>query len=350
MNTKDFDYNLPAELIAQTPTEPRDHSRLMTLSRTDNSTHHSNFFELPNYLEQGDVLVFNDSRVFPARLKGVRTKTGGKIELLLLNQLSPGLWRALARPGRSMREGASFKVANREYSLSGEVTQVNTDGTRVVKLSDDRLLKILGVMPLPPYIRQPLNDLERYQTVYTRVAGSVAAPTAGLHFTLDLMERLRSIGVKLTFVTLHVGWDSFRPIKTNDLESHKMHSEYYELNQAAAETINLAKNENRRVVCVGTTTVRLLEQAAIRSAVPSNNNELANELLKAGSGWANIFIYPGYRFQVADGLITNFHLPRSTLLMLTSAFAGRDFVLEAYRTAIKEQYRFYSLGDAMLIL
>ena len=350
MNTKDFDYNLPTELIAQTPTEPRDHSRLMILSRTNNSTHHSNFFELPDHLEQGDLLVFNDSRVFPARLKGIRTTTGGKIELLLLNRLSPGLWRALVRPGHSMRESASFKVTNGEYSLFGEVTEVSADGTRIVKLSDDSLLKILGVMPLPPYIRQPLNDLERYQTVYTRVTGSVAAPTAGLHFTLDLMERLRSIGVELTFVTLHVGWDSFRPIKTNDLESHKMHSEYYELNQAAAETINLAKNENRRVVCVGTTTVRLLEQAAIRSAVPSRNNERPKEMFKAGSGWANIFIYPGHRFKVADGLITNFHLPRSTLLMLTSAFAGRDFVLKAYRTAIKEQYRFYSLGDAMLVL
>ena len=344
MKTSDFDYNLPLELIAQTPIEPRDHSRLMVLSRAEGSIQHRYFYDLPGFLRRGDVLVCNDSRVMPARLYGQRIGAGGRVELLLLTRLSPGVWRALVTPGRRMREGAKFEIRGDvgEAGMSGEILEVEADGTRIVKLGGEENLDRMGVVPLPPYIHEPLADAERYQTVYARVEGSVAAPTAGLHFTPALLDRMRSLGVDAVFVTLHVSWDSFRPVKSEDPSSHRMHSEYWELSPQAAEAINRAKAEGRRVISVGTTAVRLLEQAAALHPGPDGT-------LVAGSGWADLFILPGYRFRVVDALVTNFHLPRSTLLMLTCAFAGRDLVFEAYREAIEQRYRFYSFGDAMLI-
>ena len=346
MKTSDFDYYLPPELIAQTPIEPRDRSRMMVIDRSDLSIKHESFYDLLQYLRSGDVLVFNDSRVFPARLLGRRTGTGGRVELLLLDRLSPSVWRALVRPGRRMGAGVTFEILSAgagETEMSGEVIGVEADGTRTVRLSDDKDLQRVGVVPLPPYIHEPLADPERYQTVYSRVEGSVAAPTAGLHFTSDLLDRVRSMDVETVFVTLHVGWDSFRPVKSEDPSSHKMHSEHWELGQETADAIGRARRDGRRVIAVGTTAVRLLEQAAALGDGPEAP-------LAAGSGWTELFIRPGYRFRVIDALITNFHLPRSTLLMLTSAFAGRDLIIDAYRQATEHHYRFYSFGDCMLIL
>jgi len=345
VKTSDFDYELPKELIAQTPIEPRDHSRLMVVSTSDGSIEHRRFSDLPEYLREGDVLVFNDSRVIPARLYGTRTGTGGRIELLLLDRLSPGVWRALVRPGRRMREGAGFEISGGADGggMSGEVIQVEAAGTRVVRLCGEDSLSSVGVLALPPYIHEPLKDVSRYQTVYARADGSIAAPTAGLHFTPALLERIRAVGAQSVFVTLHVGWDSFRPVKSDDVSAHKMHSEYWELSEESAEAINCAKREGRRVISVGTTAVRLLEQAAALNASDDGP-------LHAESGRADLFILPGYRFRVVDALVTNFHLPRSTLLMLVSAFAGRDLILEAYREAVRDRYRFYSFGDAMLLL
>ena len=343
MLTSEFDYPLPKELIAQTPIEPRDHSRLMVLSRRDGSIEHRHFYDLPDYLREGDVLVFNDSKVIPARLYGHKKETGGKVELLLLQRLSPGVWRSLTRPGRRMRLGATFVAEGDNATIEGEVLEVEDDGTRVVKLSPEEALDKVGVVPLPPYIRQPLQDAARYQTVYARIEGSVAAPTAGLHFTPDLLDGLRRVGVEFAFVTLHVGWDSFRPVKTEDPAQHELHREYWELEKEATETINAAKAEGRRVISVGTTSVRLLEQAA--SLRPAGKAELT-----PSSGWADLFILPGYRFQMVDALITNFHLPRSTLLMLTCAFAGRELVMGAYREAINQRYRLYSFGDCMMMI
>ena len=344
VKTSDFDYDLPTELIAQTPIEPRDHSRLMVLSRAEGTIQHRHFYDLPDFLRRGDVLVCNDSRVIPARLYGRRSKTGDKVELLLLNRLSEGVWRALVRPGRRMREGATFQVpGDDDAGMSGEIIEVEADGTRIVKLVGEERLDRMGVVPLPPYIHEPLEDAERYQTVYARIEGSVAAPTAGLHFTPALLDRVRCLGVETVFVTLHVSWDSFRPVKSGDPSSHKMHSEYWELSAQAAEAISRAKQEGRRVISVGTTAVRLLEQAAALHPGPGGT-------LVAGPGWADLFIQPGYRFRVVDALVTNFHLPRSTLLMLICAFAGRDLVFEAYREAIEQRYRFYSFGDCMVIL
>jgi len=344
LEARDFDYDLPDDLIAQIPVEPRDHSRLMVIGRSDDSIRHHIFHELPQLLRPGDVLVFNDSRVMSARLYGRSSPSGSKMELLLLESKGKGIWKTLVKPGRRMREGALFEIYGGGHRVNGEVITVNGDGSRIVFLSDESCLDEIGVVPLPPYIRQPLDNPERYQTVYSRIQGSVAAPTAGLHFTTELLKRVRRSGIELAFVTLHVGWDSFRPIATGDVYSHQMHSEYWELNQDAANTINCAKIEGRRVISVGTTAVRLLEQAA------SLNVEKAENSLSAGSGWTNLFIYPDYEFKIVDALITNFHLPRSTLLMLTSALAGRNIVLRAYKNAAEHRYRFYSLGDAMLIV
>ncbi len=343
MRTSEFDYHLPPELIAQTPMEPRDHSRMMVVSRADGSIQHRHFYDLPEYLRPGDVLVFNDSRVVPARLYGRRAGTGGKVELLLLERLSPGVWRALVKPGRRMQPGAAFQVPGDGAGISGEVLRVEPDGARVVRLAGEEHLDRLGVIPLPPYIHEPLRDSERYQTVYARVKGSIAAPTAGLHFTLELLQRLDSMGVELAFVTLHVGWGTFKPVKVEDISQHQLHAEYWELGQEAAEAINRARREGRRVITIGTTAVRLLEHAA----------SLCREegaALSPGSGWADLFILPGHRFRAVDALVTNFHLPRSTLLMLVCAFAGRDLVFSAYREAVEQRYRFYSFGDCMLIL
>ena len=340
MKTDDFDYHLPEELIAQTPVEPRDHSRLMVLDRASGNFEHRRFYDLPDYLRPGDVLVFNDSRVIPARLYATRA-SGGSAELLLLRRLEPGRWDALVKPGRRMRQGDTFEASRDGRRITGEVVEVHEDGSRTVELSGEEHLDVLGAVPLPPYIHEPLADPERYQTVYAKTRGSVAAPTAGLHFTPQLLDKLRSQGVETVFVTLHVGLGTFRPVTVDDPESHKMHPEYWELSPDAAEAIGKAKSEGRRVISIGTTAVRLMEQAAAVSVDPN---------VSPGSGWADIFIYPGYRFQLVDALVTNFHLPKSTLLMLTSALAGRDRLLSAYQEAASQGYRFYSFGDAMLIL
>ena len=343
MRTSDFNYYLPEELIAQTPIEPRDHSKLMLVERDQSAISHDRFFNLPKYLRQGDVLVFNDSRVISARLYGSRDDTGNKIELLLLSRLKEGVWRALVRPGRRMRENDYFIIHDRDGNkseMTGQVLEVEESGSRIIKITNEFLIEDIGNVPLPPYIHEKVSDPERYQTIYAKSEGSVAAPTAGLHFTEELMSNIREKGVLTEFVTLHVGWDSFRPLKSENIFDHKMHSEYWHLSNQTAMIINEAKQEGRRIISVGTTAARLLE----------NVFEKQNGYpIREGSGWADIFITPGYEFKVLDGLITNFHLPKSTLLMLTSALAGRDLMLKAYREAVDFEYRFYSFGDAMLI-
>ena len=343
MRTSDFDYDLPEELIAQTPLEPRDHSKLMLVDRDVGALSHDRFFNLPKYLRQGDVLVFNDSRVISARLFGSRDDTGNKIELLLLSRLREGVWRALVRPGRRMRENDSFIIHDRDDNkseMTGHVLEVEDSGSRIVEITNEFLIEEIGNVPLPPYIHEKVSDPERYQTIYAKSEGSVAAPTAGLHFTEELMSNIQDKGVLTEFVTLHVGWDSFRPLKSENIFDHKMHSEYWHLSNETAIYINEAKQEGRRIISVGTTAARLLENVFEKQdGYP----------IREGSGWADIFITPGYEFKILDGLITNFHLPKSTLLMLTSALAGRDLMLKAYREAVDHEYRFYSFGDAMLI-
>ena len=339
-----YNYDLPPELIAQTPIEPRDSSRLMVVNRTERRFEHRVFADLLDYLRPGDVMVFNDSRVFPARMYGVRTDTGANIELLLLQRRSPGVWHTLARPGRRMTPGTAFELRGGTVSVDGEVLEAHNDGSRTVRLSDEGRLDEIGIVPLPPYIQKPLEDPERYQTVYARERGSVAAPTAGLHVTPRIMERVRLHGVETAFVTLHVGWATFRPVQVEEIKDHDMHAEFYRIDEPAAKTINRAKREGRRVIAVGTTTVRLLEYAATMGSGGASN------VVPPGSGWADIFIYPGYEFRVVDALVTNFHLPESTLLMLVSAFADRELMLAAYREAVERRYRFYSFGDAMVIL
>jgi S-adenosylmethionine:tRNA ribosyltransferase-isomerase len=343
LRTSDFDYDLPEELIAQTPIEPRDHSKLMLVDRDVGALSHDRFFNLPKYLRQGDVLVFNDSRVISARLFGSRDDTGNKIELLLLSRLREGVWRALVRPGRRMQENDSFIIHDRDENkseMTGHVLEVEDSGSRIVEITNEFLIEEIGNVPLPPYIHEKVSDPERYQTIYAKSEGSVAAPTAGLHFTEELMSNIRDKGVLTEFVTLHVGWDSFRPLKSENIFDHKMHSEYWYLSNETATIINEAKREGRRIISVGTTAARLLENVFEKQdGYP----------IREGSGWADIFITPGYEFKILDGLITNFHLPKSTLLMLTSALAGRDFMLKAYREAVDHEYRFYSFGDAMLI-
>ena len=337
-----YNYDLPQELIAQTPIEPRDSSRLMVVNRAERRFEHRVFTDIIDYLRPGDVMVFNDSRVFPARMYGVRSDTGAKIELLLLQRRSPGVWHTLAKPGRRMTPGTAFELRGGTVSVDGEVLEAHDDGSRTVRLSDEGRLDEIGVVPLPPYIQKPLEDPERYQTVYSRERGSVAAPTAGLHVTPQLMEKIRQHGVETAFVTLHVGWATFRPVQVEVVTDHDMHAESYHVGKESAEAINRAKREGRRVIAVGTTTVRLLEYAAGLGG--------GSDSVQVGSGWADIFIYPGYEFRVVDALVTNFHLPESTLLMLVSAFADRELMLAAYREAVDRQYRFYSFGDAMVIL
>ena len=347
MRTSDFNYYLPQELIAQTPLEPRDHSRLMVLGRSDNSLNHRSFFEVVDYLRNGDVLVFNDSRVIPARLSGRKADTGGRLEILLLRQLDSRGWEALVRPAKRTRVGSRLELAGDAESGKGqdgviaEVVEAREGGVRVISFSDQSLLEGLGRIPLPPYIRVPLRNPERYQTVYADAAGSVAAPTAGLHFTPQLIDRIRSKGVRCLFVTLHVGLDTFLPVRESNPLEHKIHREYGVLDQETASQLSQARREGRRIICVGTTTVRLVEAAAQAS------NPLS---IQPFQGWVGLFILPGYWFQVVDALITNFHLPKSTLLMLVTAFAGKDAITRAYREAIAQRYRFYSFGDAMLIL
>ena len=333
----DFRFELPEELIAQRPIEKRDESRLMCLDRNTGETCHKSFFELPELLRQSDCLVMNDSRVLPARLLGSR-ETGGAVELLLLRDLGDDEWECLARPGKRTKKGSGIIFGDGE--LAAVVTDVADSGNRLVKFHYDgefnEKLERLGKTPLPPYIHEELEDAERYQTVYSKQQGSAAAPTAGLHFTNELLENLRARGVELCYVTLHVGVGTFRPVKAELIEEHKMHSEYFTIPEETAEAVNRAKKNGGRVIAVGTTSCRALETNASR-------------MTQGLSGFTDIFIYPGYEFKIIDGLITNFHLPESTLIMLVSAFAGRENVLRAYEEAIRERYRFFSFGDAMFI-
>ncbi len=338
MKTSDFDYHLPPELIAQHPLETRDASRLLVVSRSDGSLAHRRFRDLPTLLRPGDVLVFNDSRVIPARLKGVRAGSGGAVELLLLRRLEPGLWETLVKPAKRLRPGAAVDLGS---GLTAEIVAAADEGLRTVRFSDEAKIFGLGEMPLPPYIHEPLADPERYQTVYARETGSAAAPTAGLHFTPEMLKELEAMGVECVYTTLHVGLDTFRPVTAEDPRDHVIHKEYGVVGRDAANAVSAAKREGRRVICVGTTAVRLIEQAAALSQ---------DRPVEPFEGWADLFILPGYRFRVPDALLTNFHLPRSSLLMLVSAFAGRDLVFAAYREAVARRYRFYSFGDAMLIL
>lgn len=340
MKTSDFDYELPPELIAQTPLERRDGSRLMTLNKATGQVAHRHFYDLPSLLRPGDCLVLNNSRVLPARLIGQREPGGGAAEVLLLTDKGGKVWECLVRPGRRLREGARVSFGNGE--LTAEVVQVLPDGNRLVRFDYDgiflEVLERLGKMPLPPYIKEELHDQERYQTVYSKEVGSAAASTAGLHFTKDLLREIETMGVKVCYVTLHVGLGTFRPVGEENLEDHDMHSEYCTVPQSTADMINETKAKGGRVICVGTTSCRTIESWAAE-----------NGTMKASSGWTNIYIYPGYRFKVMDALVTNFHLPQSTLIMLVSALAGRENVLTAYEEAVRERYRFFSFGDAMFI-
>jgi len=339
MKTSDFDYKLPLGQIAQTAIEPRDHSRLMVLSRKDGNMEHRYFYEVGDYLRSGDILVCNDSRVIPARLLGRKVDGGAKVELLLLRKLERGIWETLARPGRRLKAGTKLELGEGSI-IEAQVIEKKETGTVIVTFPDEEALEKAGDVPLPPYIHTPLNNPERYQTVYAQEKGSVAAPTAGLHFTPELMNRLQGKGVRFVFVTLHLSLDSFRPVQVDDPAEHVIHKEYGELTPEVARELNQAKAEGKRVVCVGTSAVRMLEHAA-------RGNE---DGVKPFTGWVDLFIRPGHRFKLVDALITNFHLPRSTLLMLVSAFAGRELILRAYREAMGLGYRFYSFGDAMLII
>ncbi len=344
MRTADFDYPLPRELIAQAPIELRDHSRLLVVDRTRDTLAHRFFYELPYLLRAGDLLVLNDSRVVPARLYGWRADTGGHVELLLLRRESPGVWQCLGKPGKGLRPGVRVAF---DQGLEARVIDAYDDGLRLVELNDETLVERVGQVPLPPYIHTPLEDPERYQTVYAGRTedkrGSVAAPTAGLHFTQELMERLKAAGVEMAFVTLHVGLDTFRPVEEEDPRKHKLHTEFWTVSSETADAVNLARREGRRIVAVGTTSVRVLEQAALLAEARGHAE------VQPGAGWADLFILPGHRFRLVDALLTNFHLPRSSLLMLVSAFAGRKRVLAAYQEAVRHNYRFYSFGDAMLM-
>lgn len=348
MKTSDFDYTLPPELIAQTPIEPRSQSRLMVVNRKSGTVEHRRFFEIADYLQAGDVLVFNNSRVIPARLRGRRPESGGTLEILLLRQLGPNLWETLVKRARSLGKGAVIEITGAasmgnepECKVVALVVGSGEDGSRILEFSDDRLLPALGEIPLPPYIHTPLQDAGRYQTVYAEVSGSVAAPTAGLHFTHELLDTIKSKGIRCLFTTLHIGLDTFRPVHEDDPREHKIHREYGELSQRVADELSQARLESRRIICVGTTSARLVEAAA------QANGPQQIEPLR---GWVDLFIVPGHRFRAVDAIITNFHLPKSTLLMLVSAFAGKDLVERAYQEAIAAEYRFYSFGDAMLIL
>ncbi len=339
MKTSDFYYELPQELIAQTPLERRDGSRLMTLDKVTGETKHLHFYDLPSLLRPGDCLVLNNSRVIPARLIGHR-ETGGVTEVLLLIDRGGKTWECLVRPGKKCRPGT--KLSFGDGKLTATVESVLEGGNRLIRFDYEgiflEVLEELGRMPLPPYIKEELQDAERYQTVYSKVSGSAAAPTAGLHFTPELLRQLQEMGVRLAYVTLHVGLGTFRPVKAEEIEEHDMHSEYCMISQETADIINQTKQNGGRVICVGTTSCRTVESQAAEDGT-----------LRESAGWTNIFIYPGYRFKVLDGLITNFHLPESTLIMLVSALAGREHVLNAYQEAVRERYRFFSFGDAMFI-
>lgn len=341
MKTSDFYYDLPQELIAQDPLEDRAGSRLLVLDKKTGKTEHHSFRDITEYLEPGDCLVINDTKVIPARLIGSKEGTGAKIEVLLLKRKENDVWETLVKPGKKAKPGT--RISFGDGLLVGEVMDVVEEGNRLIHFEYEgifeEILDQLGQMPLPPYITHQLKDKDRYNTVYASHAGSAAAPTAGLHFTPELMEKIQEKGIEIARVTLHVGLGTFRPVKVEDVKAHHMHSEFYIIDEEAAEKINSAKKNHKRVICVGTTSCRTIESASDE-----------NGLLKACSGWTEIFIYPGYEFKILDCLITNFHLPESTLIMLVSALAGKEHVLNAYEEAVKEQYRFFSFGDAMLIL
>ena len=339
MLLSDFDYELPEELIAQTPVEPRDASRLMVLSPVEKTIEHRHFFELQDFLTPGDTLIFNDTRVIPARLIGRKEPTGARVEVLLLRRVKSDAWETLVKPGKKALRGTAIRFSD---ELSCEVTGHTDFGGRLVTFHYqgifEEILDRLGETPLPPYIHEKLEDRERYQTVYSRESGSAAAPTAGLHFTPELLNKLKKAGVNLGFLTLHVGLGTFRPVKTEHIEEHVMHSEYYSISEETAKLIRETKAAGKRVVAVGTTSIRTLESAAV------GKNEIYGK-----SGETSILIYPGYEFKIVDAVVTNFHLPKSTLIMLISAFAGREFTLEAYREAVKEKYRFFSFGTQCLL-
>lgn len=339
MQLSEFDYDLPEELIAQTPVEPRNSSRMMVLDPVEGTIEHRHFYDLKEYLEPGDTLIMNDTRVMPARLLGWRDGTGGKVEVFLLRRIDGDTWETLVKPGRKAQPGQVVRFSD---ELSCTVTDHTDFGGRIVKFQYEgifeEILDRLGETPLPPYIHEKLADKERYQTVYSREQGSAAAPTAGLHFTKEQLKELQDYGVNLGFVTLHVGLGTFRPVNVENIEEHVMHKEYYSISQETADLILRTKASGKRVIAVGTTSIRTLESAAEGVGKISGK-----------SGWTDIFIYPGYEFKLVDGIVTNFHLPKSTLIMLISAFAGREFVLKAYQTAVGERYRFFSFGDAMLI-
>ena len=341
MKKQDFYYELPEELIAQDPLADRSSSRLLVLDKQSGAVSHHVFREILDYLQEGDCLVINDTKVIPARLIGSKVGTEAKVEVLLLKRKENNIWETLVKPGKKARPGA--KISFGDGLLVGEVLEVVEEGNRLVQFSYEgifeEILDRLGQMPLPPYITHQLQERERYNTVYAVHEGSAAAPTAGLHFTPELLQEIEKKGVDIARVTLHVGLGTFRPVKAEEITDHHMHSEFYQIQEEAAEKINRAKSGNGRVICVGTTSCRTVESAADE-----------NGRIQAGSGWTEIFIYPGYRFKCMDGLITNFHLPQSTLLMLVSAFAGREHVLAAYEEAVRERYRFFSFGDAMLVV
>ncbi|MCI8634824.1 MAG: tRNA preQ1(34) S-adenosylmethionine ribosyltransferase-isomerase QueA [Eubacterium sp.] len=340
MDVKDFYYELPKELIAQDPLTDRSSSRMMLLDKTTGQTRHRIFSEITEYLKPGDCLVINNTKVIPARLFGSKEETNARIELLLLKRMENDIWETLVKPGKKAKTGT--KILFGDGILTGEIIDIAEEGNRLIQFSYDgifeEILDRLGQMPLPPYITHTLKDKNRYQTVYAKYDGSAAAPTAGLHFTPELLDAIRKMGVEIAEITLHVGLGTFRPVKETDVLKHHMHSEFFQIGTDAAEKINAAKAHGGRVIAVGTTSTRTLESAADE-----------NGFLQAKSGWTDIFIYPGYQFKVIDGLVTNFHLPESTLIMLVSALAGRDCVLAAYEEAVKEKYRFFSFGDAMFI-
>ncbi|WP_281519208.1 tRNA preQ1(34) S-adenosylmethionine ribosyltransferase-isomerase QueA [Acidaminococcus timonensis] len=337
MDVTDFDYDLPKELIAQTPVEPRDSSRLLVMDKNTGELEHRHFYNLPEYLKPGDLLVFNDTRVIPARLHGFKT-TGAHVEVFLLTRKNATDWEVLVKPGKKLQKGAQIKFSD---ELSCEILDTTDFGGRIARFHYDgifeEILDRLGETPLPPYIHEKLKDKERYQTVYNRERGSAAAPTAGLHFTKELLKKIKDMGVEEVFVTLHVGLGTFRPVNESKVEDHKMHREFYTVSQEAADAINKAKREGRRIIAVGTTSVRTLESAG------------ASGVMKAGGNWTEIFIYPGYQFKFVDALVTNFHLPQSTLVMLVSALSSREKILHAYQVAVENRYRFFSFGDAMFI-
>ncbi len=342
MKTSDFYYDLPKELIAQDPLPDRSSSRLLHLSLADGSIEHRHFTDILDYLKEGDCLVINDTKVIPARLYGHRSMTGGIVEILLLKRKTQDVWECLVKPGKKARTGSVIEFGE-EGLLTGMITDVLEDGNRLIKFSYEgifeEILDKLGEMPLPPYITHKLKDKNRYQTVYAKNEGSAAAPTAGLHFTKELLEQVKEKGVNIAHVTLHVGLGTFRPVKVESVEEHHMHSEFCVVEEDQAELINRTRKNGGRIISVGTTSCRTLESASTEDGI-----------LKSGSGWTDIFIYPGYKFKMIDGLITNFHLPESTLLMLVSALAGKENIMRAYEEAVQERYRFFSFGDAMLIL